>query len=199
MGCGGCELLRRLQLTARLAVGVDLSVAGLRLARAGAAGSGRDVPIKRVLCARAEALPFADGSFEAVVAQHLVEHLPDPQQALREWRRVLKQGGTLVIVTPNAAYPDPCHFADPGHASLFTLATLRSALEGAGFQVARLTTLFPYLGRGRIPRAASIRLARIGDRLPGLIARGRSLVAAGTRTQAASTPRAVCRQTPAAR
>jgi SAM-dependent methyltransferase len=47
-----------------------------------------------------EGLPFADGSFDAVNLADVLEHLVTPDAALREIRRVLRPGGTLVISTP---------------------------------------------------------------------------------------------------
>lgn len=176
VGCGSGELLRRLAARARLAVGVDLSQEGLRLARS-RAGGGR-LGRTQLLYARAESLAFKDGSFDAVVAQHLLEHLHEPVEALREWRRVLRPGGTMALVTPNAIHPDPALFHDPAHVCLFTLETLRSTLESAGFMVAHLSTLFPYLGQGRLARSLSIRIAPLARHLPGLAHSGRSLVAA---------------------
>ncbi len=173
LGCGGGELLRHLDDRAKLAVGVDLSPQGLRLARQQSRTA--------VLGANAEALPFCQGAFDAVVAQHLVEHLQEPVDAMREWRRVLRAGGVLAIVTPNAAYPDPALFHDPTHLHLFTLESLRASLEEAGFRVVYLSTLFPYLGRNRIGRSASIRLAPLARHLPVLAGNGRSLVAAAAR------------------
>lgn len=50
-----------------------------------------------------EPLPFADGSFEAVVFSEVLEHLGrSPLPALEEIRRVLVPGGLLVLSTPNA-------------------------------------------------------------------------------------------------
>ncbi len=46
-------------------------------------------------------LPFTDASFEWVVAGEIIEHVPDPDHFLREVRRVLVPGGTLVVSTPN--------------------------------------------------------------------------------------------------
>jgi len=169
VGCGSGELLRSLAGSARFAVGVDLSAAGLGIARGKAP----------VACASADKLPFEDSSFDAVVAQHLIEHLSEPGVALAEWRRVLRPGGRLVLVTPNAAYPDPSHFEDPTHVHLFTPASLREALVKGGYSVDALFTLFPYLGSGRIGRAASIRLARLARHLSLFAGTGRSLVAAG--------------------
>lgn len=46
-------------------------------------------------------LPFDDATFECVVAGEIIEHVPDPDSFLREIRRVLVPGGTLVVSTPN--------------------------------------------------------------------------------------------------
>ena len=45
----------------------------------------------------AEHLPFADNSFDVVVTRNLVWTLPDPQAAIREWHRVLKPEGRIII------------------------------------------------------------------------------------------------------
>jgi SAM-dependent methyltransferase len=55
--------------------------------------------------ARSEALPFAAGSFDLVLAYNVIEHLPDPAHALREIARVLVPGGVLALKTPAANAP----------------------------------------------------------------------------------------------
>jgi SAM-dependent methyltransferase len=47
-------------------------------------------------------LPFADESFDAVVAGELLEHIRDPSSLVAEARRVLRAGGTFVGSVPNA-------------------------------------------------------------------------------------------------
>src|SRR6266404_4644417 len=49
-----------------------------------------------------DALPFADGSFDVVVAGELLEHLRDPRRVASEVLRVLRPGGTFVGSVPNA-------------------------------------------------------------------------------------------------
>lgn len=45
------------------------------------------------------ALPAA--SFDLIVAIEIIEHLENPRAAAREWRRLLRPGGALVMSTPN--------------------------------------------------------------------------------------------------
>ena len=52
---------------------------------------------KPFFCASATALPFHDNSFDAVWSIHVLEHVPDPEPALLEMRRVLKPNGLLFL------------------------------------------------------------------------------------------------------
>lgn len=57
---------------------------------------------------------FATGSIGAVLASHVLEHLPDPAQALEEWRRVTGgDPGALFVVTPS--WWAPHTWLHPGH------------------------------------------------------------------------------------
>jgi demethylmenaquinone methyltransferase/2-methoxy-6-polyprenyl-1,4-benzoquinol methylase len=86
------------------AIGIDLSPLMLDAARrrAGPHAKERFAP----LLATAERLPFADGTFERVVAGFAVRNFGDLSHGLREMRRVLRAGGRAVILEfstpPNA-------------------------------------------------------------------------------------------------
>ncbi|WP_027925675.1 class I SAM-dependent methyltransferase [Pseudomonas sp. URMO17WK12:I12] len=45
-------------------------------------------------------LEYPDNTFDRVVAVHVLEHICQPHLVLKEWRRVLKQGGILSILIP---------------------------------------------------------------------------------------------------
>jgi SAM-dependent methyltransferase len=49
----------------------------------------------------ARALAFEDSSFDFVYSFHALEHIPTPERALAEIRRVLTKGGRFIIGTPN--------------------------------------------------------------------------------------------------
>jgi ubiquinone/menaquinone biosynthesis C-methylase UbiE len=75
--------------------GVDLSPAMLAVARERAAGLGRDIDLRE---ANAEALPFADASFDTVVCTLSLCGVPDNRAAIGEMWRVLRPGGRLLLL-----------------------------------------------------------------------------------------------------
>jgi SAM-dependent methyltransferase len=57
-----------------------------------------------------EALPFPDGSFDAVTNLTILEHVRDPTLVLREAMRVLRPGGVLYCFAPNYRFPWEGHY-----------------------------------------------------------------------------------------
>lgn len=143
VGCGPGHLCAEAARRGALPTGIDLADGMVALA-------GRRHPQIEFRRADAEALPFADDSFDAAVAAFVINHLPDPERGAAELCRVLRSGGRLVLamwdqpervawlglveqamrragVRPHGALPagpEAHRFADPGE--------LRTLLERAG-------------------------------------------------------------------
>ncbi len=85
---------------------------------------------------RAEHLPFAEGSFDAVVSRVAHHHFDDPQAATSEMARV---SGGLVVVVDNLFMSDEAEEADklrdPSHVRNYTEAEWRAMFEEAGLEV----------------------------------------------------------------
>jgi 2-polyprenyl-3-methyl-5-hydroxy-6-metoxy-1,4-benzoquinol methylase len=56
-------------------------------------------------------LPFPDATFDVVLSTEVIEHVPDPALAVKEFARVLKPGGHLVLSTPNRFWQGPVRLA----------------------------------------------------------------------------------------
>jgi SAM-dependent methyltransferase len=89
----GRLLTRQLQPASTLGVSTVILVFGRRVKYA---GGGR---IQRIT--EGEPLPFADGWFDLVVTNQVIEHVPHLDFIIREIARVLRPGGTLIAVFPS--------------------------------------------------------------------------------------------------
>ena len=101
--------------------------------------------------------PFPDSHFAAVTLFDIIEHFHRVDEVLTQCRRVLEPRGKLFVITLNAgslARPllrkNWSFFLDSTHVTLFSKASLRRAIEDAGFQIERLTTMsnFYLIGEG---------------------------------------------------
>lgn len=77
---------------------IDLTPAMLAEAKENAGKLAGEI---RFLEMNAEALAFADESFDAVISRNLTWNLPHPERACAEWARVLKKGGLLLNFDAN--------------------------------------------------------------------------------------------------
>jgi SAM-dependent methyltransferase len=95
--------------------------------------------------ASAQELPYQDGAFNVVIIKHIVEHLPDPETAIREIGRVTEPGGILILATPNLdSLLKPWKgerwigYQDPTHISLKPPAEWIGYIRGAGFHPVKI-------------------------------------------------------------
>ncbi|MGY1749353.1 methyltransferase domain-containing protein [Modestobacter sp. SYSU DS0511] len=88
LACGGGLMAPHVRRLGYRHVGVDIGLAGLRIAREHGV-----IPVRGSVLA----VPLADGCADVVTAGEILEHVDDPGQVLAESARLLKPGGVLVI------------------------------------------------------------------------------------------------------
>jgi SAM-dependent methyltransferase len=113
-------------------LGVDLVPKGSR----GRVGNARGRLSEADVVADGEKLPFADRSFDSLVARHNLEHYVDTAGTLIEWGRVLRSGGPLALIVPDEGrYAgrtldlDPTHYHGYSEAALSRLVRLVGGFE----------------------------------------------------------------------
>jgi SAM-dependent methyltransferase len=95
-GCGRRSRLAGYRDRIGELVGVDID------GSACAANRALDAVVVADLCGQ---LPFPSGSFDVVYSNFVIEHLNAPAVAFAEWRRLLRAGGGLILLTSNRASP----------------------------------------------------------------------------------------------
>lgn len=153
LGCAGGFMAEALDAKGARVTGIDPARDAIEAARAHAAQGGRQITYDVGV---GEALPYADGSFDAVVCVDVLEHVQDLDKVCAEVARVLRPGGLFLFDTINRnplarlavitvaedvlrllpkGTHDPAMFIRPGE--------LRAALAGAGLKMGKLTGLGP--------------------------------------------------------
>lgn len=79
-------------------------------------------------------LPFEDGIADTIIARHIFEHLIDSVTVLREWNRLLRSGGRLIIAVPNNEIANyiPLNIE---HVHGFNKESIKSLMEATGYKV----------------------------------------------------------------
>ena len=119
-GCGvgyGAEMIAR--AGASRVVGIDLAPEVI------ATASERVGEVADFQVGDVQDLPFDEGSFDLVVCFEVLEHLEDPEPAITALKDVLREGGLLIVSSPNRGVYPP---GNPHHLHEFTLEELRDSL-----------------------------------------------------------------------
>jgi len=130
IGSGAGGTLRELE-NYGLAVGVDISQRAVAYCRR--RGCRRPVRVGE------QALPFVAASFDLIIALDVIEHIADDRAALREYRRILKPAGRLVLTAPAYQWLWSRHDEVNQHRRRYTRRSLRLALETAGLVPERIS------------------------------------------------------------
>ncbi|WP_135663986.1 class I SAM-dependent methyltransferase [Halorhabdus rudnickae] len=104
VGCGPGVVSLLLAELGHDVTGVDYASEMIDRARANAAEVEASLQFRQ---GDAESLEFPADSFDVVTARHLVWTLPNPVVAIREWIRVLRPGGRLVLVEGHWDFDEP--------------------------------------------------------------------------------------------
>ena len=107
----------------------------------GQAGEAPKSAKAQVVVGDALALPYPDGTFDAVIASEILEHIPDDDAAIAELIRVLRPGGTLAVTVPRWLpericwlLSDEYHANEGGHIRIYRADELRSKLVNGGLR-----------------------------------------------------------------
>jgi ubiquinone/menaquinone biosynthesis C-methylase UbiE len=125
-----------------------------------------------------QALPFPDGTFDAVLCITVLYHrsIADPAVAVAELARVTRRGGLVVLMEPGVRRLQRAHDRVTHAARRFSLNDLQAAAVAAGLQVSRATGAFSFLvppaaAKTRLePGRSTSDLDRHGSGLGGLLA-----------------------------
>ena len=104
MGCGEGRHTIGLFIDRQInAFGFDLSIKDLNIARSRL----NDFPVKpnnKSACifgvSNINQMPFSDGAYDSVICSEVLEHVPSPEESIKELIRVLKPGGILALSVP---------------------------------------------------------------------------------------------------
>ncbi|MDR0878355.1 MAG: class I SAM-dependent methyltransferase [Treponema sp.] len=137
VGCATGALLEKLRKKGWDTTGVEISPSA-EYARSKKGLDVRSLPL--------EENHFPSESFDVVLASHLIEHLNDPGAFVRESHRILKEGGSLFVTTPNIAgfqaklFKGRWRSAIFDHLYLFSVKTLSALLTDCGFSIEKVAT-----------------------------------------------------------
>jgi 2-polyprenyl-3-methyl-5-hydroxy-6-metoxy-1,4-benzoquinol methylase len=138
VGCGAGERLEQMRGLGWTVSGLDFDEKAVGVAKA----RGLDVS-----CGTIPGIWFPPETFDVVTMNHVIEHVPDPIELLKECYRILKPGGKVVLTTPNSSSWGHKFFREhwrglepPRHLHIFGPSSIEQILKRAGFDAVIVRT-----------------------------------------------------------
>jgi SAM-dependent methyltransferase len=146
LGAGACEFINNIRCGSKIAIDHNPDVS--KFAAAG---------VRCIVASFQEGLAAVDAaSVDCIVASNVFEHLPDHHslfECLEGGFRVLKPGGTLIVMQPNFRVVKERFYDFADHSLPLTEKGMAEALRSNGFEIAYLKARFiPYTTKSRYPR-----------------------------------------------
>ncbi len=139
VGCGAGDYLALMR-------GMDWDVEGVEIDQAACQHARKKHGLK-VHEGTLESKEYAENSFDAIVLNHVIEHVFDPITLIKECRRVVKPGGKIILLTPNMESwghrkfkKDWINLDPPRHIFLFSPKTMLACATAVGFNNIEVTT-----------------------------------------------------------
>jgi len=131
VGCGSGNSLQKMKENGWSVCGIDFDEDAVKNAKS----KGLEVYIGDLFSQN-----FLSESYDAILLSHVIEHVPDPIKLLKECQRILKKGGRLVVITPNANSRGHLKFGKnwrglevPTHLQILTVNSLKKIATDIGF------------------------------------------------------------------
>ncbi len=138
-GSGGPALFLSRGVGCRV-TGVDINKAGIRNGQALVQEAGQQDKVELQHCDVVQPLPFAEGTFDAIVCMDVICHLPDRGRLFSDWLRVLRPGGRLlytdpVVVTGLVSNEEFATRSSTGYFEFGAIGVNERLIEAAGFRL----------------------------------------------------------------
>ena len=138
VGCGSGKFLNEIRIATGCQVyGVDISEVAARTAKENYS--------LEIFTGMLTEVPFPDNYFDVITARSYLEHVNNPSEVLLKLFRLLKQGGDLVIITPNfnslnsKIFKDKWYALDcPRHLYIYSAKTITKLLEKSGLSIQKI-------------------------------------------------------------
>ena len=87
-------------------------------------------------------LPLDDNSVDHIISNSVIEHINNPEVFLKEVKRILKNDGNFILVTPNFKYGYDDFYDDPTHVKPYTDTSIQKLLEMFKFKKVKVLPWF---------------------------------------------------------